>query len=72
MPKKNLVRVEEGVCPKCGCKELDYGCSHADSGQMYYDWDCPQCQESGREWYTLTFNGHTVPRGDGTQEEFNA
>ena len=48
-----------GVCPNCDSEALDYGDSHIEDGQMYYEVSCDDCGWEGMEWFTLHFTEYT-------------
>ena len=50
----------QGVCPKCNSSNLNYNDSGVEDEQFYYGWDCADCEASGKEWYALIFEEHTV------------
>ena len=56
---------EEGVCPDCGA-EIEYGTAEPDGNSLGYEYFCPECENSGREWYDLDFDSHTI---DGHDDE---
>lgn len=75
MGKTIIKRVcQEGVCPLCGCDDLEYGerddCS--DNGGTQH-WDCPNCGASGDEGYDRVFDGnhYSVQDADGNEYEFD-
>lgn len=47
-----------GVCPVCGCNDLEYGDSGIQDESYIYDWTCPQCGSSGKECHSLVFEEH--------------
>jgi hypothetical protein len=49
----------QGVCPKCGGTNLDYGVGGVVSDQYYYEWDC-ECGAAGKEWYKMIFEEHEL------------
>ena len=63
-PKAKAPKIEEfpheqGKCPKCG-KYLEYGDSYPENEDYCYEWSCPTCNISGKEWYKMTFIEHTI------------
>lgn len=50
---------EMGKCPKGG-KYLEYGDSYPENEEYCYEWSCPTCNISGKEWYKMTFIEHTI------------
>ena len=56
---------EEGICPECG-GEIDYGTAEPDGNSLGYDYFCNSCGGSGKEWYDLDFDSHTI---DGHESE---
>lgn len=51
---------EEGICPVCGCSDLNYWGRNIDSDTMTYDWDCPDCKSDGMEVYNIQFSEHDI------------
>ena len=51
---------EEGVCPKCGGKNLNYDGLIQDGTCVGYIWICPDCSAEGVEWYNLEFSEHEI------------
>lgn len=49
-----------GVCPICGCSDLNYGDSGIQDTSYIYDWICPGCGRSGKECHDLVFDAHIV------------
>jgi hypothetical protein len=45
----------QGVCPKCGGKDLDYMEVSFEGESLYFPWICRGCKTSGREWYSMEF-----------------
>ena len=56
---------EEGVCPKCGSNDLDYGAIEISGNSVYYPWTCEHCGCVGEEYYDLMFAGHNVDTESG-------
>ena len=56
---------ENGVCPACGSKDIDWQGSEVDGDQLYYMATCEDCEYSWREWHNLIFAGIV---GDDGQE----
>lgn len=50
---------EEGVCPDCGA-EIEYGTAEPEGNSLGYEYFCPECENSGTEWYDLDFDSHTI------------
>ena len=50
--------IEKGICPICGCKELEYDAIELEDEQVCFPWTCPKCGTRGSEWYNLSFAGH--------------
>lgn len=62
--KENKVHLQ-GICPKCGSRELKYGDSRLDTADEYYfEYHCNSCGFDGREWYALRFMEHTTTSGE--------
>lgn len=51
---------ENGQCPFCNSRNLDYDCVQLEGDMMYYPWRCRNCSHEGEEWYNLSFAGHNV------------
>ena len=49
-----------GTCPCCQESELHYGESGLADAQYYYNWNCPECEATGTEWFELVFIEHTL------------
>jgi hypothetical protein len=47
---------EEGLCPKCGKEELEYGNSEPEDNSLFYEFTCLNCGCVGREYYTLEYS----------------
>ena len=58
-PKIEEFPHEQGKCPKCG-GTLDYDESFPENEDYCYEWSCPKCNISGKEWYSMTFIEHTI------------
>lgn len=54
------MKIEEGVCPKCGCTDLQYEAMEVEGTMIYYPYTCPGCNRTGEEWYSLSFAGHNI------------
>lgn len=59
---------EEGVCPDCGA-EIEYGTAEPDGNSLGYEYFCPECENSGVEWYDLDFDSHTINGHEGESIE---
>ena len=59
------VGTDEGKCPSCGA-EIEYGTAEPDGNSLGYEYFCPECENSGTEWYDLDFDSHTI---DGHEDE---
>lgn len=46
---------EQGICYKCGSKDIDYIDTYVD-GSVSYEYECNNCGASGAEWYELVFS----------------
>ena len=46
---------KRGSCAKCGSENIDYGASELEGEDMYYPYDCKDCNSSGKEWYHLDY-----------------
>ena len=51
---------EAGLCPVCGYDELDYGSFEVGDDYIQYPWTCKQCNHSGYEYGSISFDGHLV------------
>jgi len=51
---------QAGICPLCGCDDLEYDGYEVEETRCVYDWHCPKCDTFGREWHRLVFSGHSV------------
>jgi len=58
-PDGDMSGYEEGICPECG-GEIDYGTAEPDGNSLGYDYFCNSCGGSGKEWYDLDFDSHTI------------
>ena len=52
------IRIEQGICPKCGSKNLDYGCSEPKDESIHYPYTCQDCGFDGEEVYSIEFAEH--------------
>ena len=66
---KSEKKVGEGLCPKCGSDDLNYGDSELQDNYIYYEGDCNKCETRFNEWYRLEFNGFDVS-SDGDPTEY--
>jgi hypothetical protein len=48
----------QGKCPKCGA-DFEYGCGELQDDAYYYSVKCPKCHWTGKEEYSLVFDGQT-------------
>ena len=55
---KNII-FEPGFCPKCG-GDLEYGSSGVEDCSYYYEWECEDCNATGKEWYDMEFKSYTI------------
>jgi hypothetical protein len=46
---------EIGKCANCNSDNIEYGNSGMIDESMYYEYDCNDCDEVGKEWYNLTY-----------------
>lgn len=52
---------KEGHCPKCDSQNISYGCLDIiDNFLVYYPIECNDCGHEDKEFYTLTFFGHSI------------
>jgi hypothetical protein len=51
---------KQGDCPVCNGHELDYGALNPVGMSIGYPWTCKKCKSTGTEWYTVTFDTHTI------------
>jgi hypothetical protein len=45
----------EGRCPNCNSSELEFGDSDNVGNYIAYEFECLDCGETGKEWYTVTY-----------------
>jgi len=50
------LKSEEGKCPKCGCRDLEYGCGETVDTGYAYEVVCLSCEWHGKEWHRLVFD----------------
>lgn len=50
-------KCEEGLCPICGGELHFAGCREDDDNGCTYPWNCSVCGASGKESYSLSFDG---------------
>lgn len=57
---------QAGICPKCGCINLDYDSQDSgfQDGSYYYNYKCESCDFEGAEWYDLVFTEHLDRHGN--------
>lgn len=60
---------EQGVCPFCNGKNLNYGSIELHGEMICYPWECEDCSHEGEEWYETTFAGHNIITEDGENIE---
>jgi hypothetical protein len=60
---------EQGECPKCHGKDLNYGTAEFEDNVVYFPWVCPECKIEGSEWYRMEFIGHNIITEDGEEIE---
>jgi len=60
MKTNDLMRVVEqdcqGRCAKCGGDELEYGGRKVDGQELWYEYECEDCGDTGNEYYTLKYD----------------
>ena len=56
---------EQGKCPFCNSRDLDYDTIKFDGDMCFYPYMCKKCGHQGEEWYKMVFNGHNVLTEDG-------
>jgi len=61
----------QGVCPKCGNSNLDYGYFHNEGDFGHYDYTCLDCGCEGLEYYVFNFDGHMVRDEEGNWINMN-
>lgn len=49
---------KEGVCPVCGCQNLEYGEFELGDDGGFYAVTCPSCRATFNEHYDFYFAGH--------------
>ena len=55
-----LHKIEQGVCPYCGSKNVSYGVGDLNPDGILYPCACKDCHRFFDEWYELTFVGDNV------------
>ena len=70
-PKFEVEELEnvQGWCPICKEECLDYGEVVFEGESCYFPWKCDECGLEGREWYSLSFVGHSVYDENGNDIE---
>mgnify|MGYP000849473111 CR=1 FL=1 len=58
--RRSKPKAAAGICPICGCSDLDYGDSDIQDESYMCDWICPACGRSGKECHNLVFDEHIV------------
>lgn len=56
--KAELKSNEQGHCPHCNGRNIDYGSLELDAEMAYYPCTCEDCGTEFNEWYSLTFVSH--------------
>jgi len=51
---------EEGVCPVCRGVNLSYIETDYEGHLLSFRWECVQCGSTGKEWYSVVFQEHTI------------
>tara|TARA_R100000655_G_scaffold39753_1_gene75086 strand:- start:1914 stop:2108 length:195 start_codon:yes stop_codon:yes gene_type:complete len=46
----------QGRCAKCGSDNIEYGNMGVDGTELWYEYDCDDCGDSGSEYYTLKYD----------------
>lgn len=49
-----------GKCPICGCEHIKYSSIVLNDEYAYFPWECPNCENVGKEYYHLEFLNHEV------------
>jgi len=55
MIKSKANKICQGKCAECGSSDIDYGSMDVDGGSVAYEYNCPDCEHSGTEWYNLDY-----------------
>jgi len=58
-PKKKVMVMERGKCPKCNSNNLSYGAEDFEEDFMSLPTRCNACKWKGREWYRLIFTEYS-------------
>lgn len=53
-------KTKEGHCPKCYSQNISYGCLDVSDNLVYYPTECKDCGHEDKEYYSLTFVGHST------------
>lgn len=56
-------KCEQGVCPKCRSKNIEYGAAEFEDDLLYYPGKCNECGYEFEEWYALEFIGQNIEGG---------
>jgi len=46
----------QGICPKCGSMDLEYGISELEGDWLFYEFECNNCRATGKEWYKCVYS----------------
>lgn len=60
---ENKFKCEQGVCPKCRSKNIEYGAAEFEDDLLYYPGKCNECGYEFEEWYALEFIGQNIEGG---------
>jgi len=58
MSKQREIQISQGICPKCGSDNLEYGPVEPEDESIYYPYTCQNCDFDGNEYYDVNFTGH--------------
>ena len=67
-----IKKTEDGVCPRCGSINIDWGYTELDSPFMFYPATCANCGAEFTEVYKLVYDGYNMDDEDGKEHLFDA
>ena len=59
---------QEGKCPICGSRDLEYSSVELETGFLYYPVTCKKCGGTGREYYNIEFTD--IVMEDNKEQEY--